>query len=79
MHGKLTLGHRQWAAHRLAYVLAHGPIPPGMIVMHRCGNPACCNPSHLLLGTNADLARRRRRGGLNAITVAAERDGPSTH
>ena len=36
-----------WAMHRLAYVLAIGPLPPDIFVRHRCDNPACCEPSHL--------------------------------
>lgn len=41
-------------AHRIAYVLAKGDIPPGLVVRHTCDNPPCCNPDHLLLGTQAD-------------------------
>lgn len=40
--------------HRAAWELAHGPIPDGLFVLHRCDTPACCEPAHLFLGTQAD-------------------------
>lgn len=57
------LGYRT-KAHRIAWVLANGPIPDGLCVLHRCDTPACCNPTHLFLGTiadnNADMMAKNR-------------------
>lgn len=39
-------------AHRLAYLFAYGLIPP--VVMHRCDNPQCFRPEHLVGGTQTD-------------------------
>lgn len=44
----------QWYAHRYSYTLAHGPIPPGLVVRHLCHVQACVRPEHLALGTQAD-------------------------
>ena len=77
-----------FAAHRVAYELAHGSIPAGKYVCHACDVKLCCNPAHLFLGdaqiNNADMdAKGRRRNPgcseLQAQVVEMLRAGETAH
>lgn len=50
---------KNWAfVHVLVWEAAHGPVPPGHVVVFRNGNKADIQPSNLELLTRADLMRR---------------------
>jgi len=45
---------KQEYAHRLAYRTFVADLPQGKIVLHKCNNPSCINPLHLVAGTNQE-------------------------
>jgi len=64
-YGQARVDGRRKGTHQIAWELTNGPIPEGMMVLHRCDNPPCCNPKHLYLGTHAnnmdDMVKRKRQ------------------
>lgn len=47
-------------AHRVAYELFFGvEIHAEKVAMHKCDNPACCNPLHIEIGNTDDNVRDR--------------------
>lgn len=63
-------------AHALMYELAFGPVATGLVVRHACDRPECCNPGHLLVGTQKDNAKdASKRDRLNPVSLFNLRPG----
>jgi hypothetical protein len=75
-YGEIRIKGRAVSAHRFAWQLVHGPIPIGMLVMHRCDNPTCVRPDHLALGTDADNMRDRDAKGRGKVWPKGKRHTP---
>jgi hypothetical protein len=71
-YGQSRFKGKNHKAHRVAWEITRGPVPPGLFVCHRCTQHACVNPAHLFVGTRQDSdgdfaerfwARVAKRGG----------------
>lgn len=51
----ITIGGVKHLAYRVVYELTYGKLLPGQVVRHKvCDNERCCNPHHLLAGSQSD-------------------------
>lgn len=53
-YGEMCYRNKSIRTHKLAYILTRGPVPAGMVVMHTCDRPQCCNPDHVKVGTQKE-------------------------
>ncbi|MGM9321473.1 HNH endonuclease [Deinococcus aquaticus] len=68
-YGRFSRGRKaegNAAAHRYAWELAHGAIPDGLLVLHKCDNRRCVDVEHLFLGTQADNMTDKKAKGRQA-------------
>ena len=73
-YGQIKIRQKPHATHRLSWELSNKrPIPEGLVVMHKCDTPACINPDHLSVGTQAqNIADRYAKRRLKAEEMKTE-------
>ncbi len=49
-YGIILVGQELYRVHRIIYEHCVADIPDGLLVLHDCDRPPCCNPAHLHLG-----------------------------
>lgn len=76
-YGQMTHVRRCLRVHREVYRLTHGGIPEGYVVRHTCDNPPCCNPDHLVAGTQKQNVADREARGRSARIVGEALDKAS--
>lgn len=67
-YGQIRTKGKMRTAHRVAWELAHGEIPPGMQVDHACHVRACVNVAHLRLATRRENNFNRSGARRNSVT-----------
>lgn len=75
---RIKYNGKQERLFRVIYMLTYGDIPEGMVIRHKCDNPACCNINHLEIGTiqeNISDMITRNRYAKSHPNIKGEKNG----
>lgn len=53
-YGTVTICGKTFLCHRIAFILQHGQLVNGLLVLHQCDNRRCVRGKHLFPGTQSD-------------------------
>ena len=69
-YGRIQIGGVSLLVHRVAWSMANGAIPDGLVIDHLCCNKACVNPEHLDAVTDSVNSSRHLLGTPGWVDVA---------
>jgi hypothetical protein len=75
-YGRVGDGLQVRYVHRVVWEDRNGPIPRGWVVHHKCGNPPCSDPEHLMAVDRKHHAQEHweESGPTGAAKVHADKD-----
>jgi hypothetical protein len=76
-YGLFRIGSSKYTSNRVAYTIANGEIRDNLLVTHTCDNSICCNPKHLVLGSQYDNVRRMMELGRNRYSPLHGEESPN--
>lgn len=59
-YGRITVQGKRLFTHRVSWQIAHGPIPQGAVVDHKCFNTSCVRPDHLRVASQKQNMEHRQ-------------------
>ena len=59
-YGQIRVDGKSLKSHRLSYEFFNGHIPEGLVIDHKCHNPACVRPDHLRAATQKQNMEHRQ-------------------
>jgi hypothetical protein len=71
-HGVIHANNGNLLVHRIAYVLGHGELRPGVAVRHRCKEQSCVRPEHLHIASTSDAQQPNTRKIPSYVTEIRE-------
>lgn len=74
-YGMIKIAGKLHRAHRVVFELEVAAIPDGKVLRHTCDNRICCNPAHLLVGTQADNIRDMMERGRHRPSYVSRNAG----
>jgi hypothetical protein len=66
-YGVFHVDGKNVPAHVYSWTLVHGPVPPGLGILHRCDNRPCVREDHLFPGTHQDNMDDMKAKGRTAM------------
>ena len=73
VYGMFWFDGKRQGAHRVSWSMHNGrEVPEGSLVLHKCDNPLCVNPSHLFLGSQKDNMQDMVKKGRKAVRAGKD-------